>query len=185
MDSGLRVVGFTFSNHCESTLNAEVSNAKLQTQRSLLSELLAIHAVGDISTHSDSQSNDSEDDREDDEDVGTEPAPIVQADTFGAQSDPIPIPCPDAGVFFRSLANQRAKDAYRRLILQRQFEQMYYKQKQQLKFQVQQRILIQQQRRLQDLRQQQNQPAATQHQSGQEHAVAVQTRGPNVTVPVY
>ncbi|GIL91023.1 hypothetical protein Vretimale_9470 [Volvox reticuliferus] len=179
MDSGLRVVGFTFSNHCESTLNAEVSNAKLQTQRSLLSELLAIHAVGDISTHSDSQSNDSEDDREDDEDVGTEPAPIVQADTFGAQSDPIPIPCPE------SLANQRAKDAYRRLILQRQFEQMYYKQKQQLKFQVQQRILIQQQRRLQDLRQQQNQPAATQHQSGQEHAVAVQTRGPNVTVPVY
>ncbi|GLI60661.1 hypothetical protein VaNZ11_002861 [Volvox africanus] len=180
MDSGLRVVGFTFSNHCESTLNADVSNAKLQTQRSLLSELLAIHAVGDDSIHSDSQSDDSEDDDcADDEDVGTEAAPVVRADTFGAQSNPIPIPCPE------SLANQRVKDAYRRLIYQRQIEQMYYQHQQQLHIQAQQEILIQQQRRLRNLRQQRNQPAAPEHQSGQERAVAVQARGPNATVPVY
>lgn len=97
MDSSLRIVGFTFSNHGESTLNVEISNAKLQTQRSLLSELLAIHAVGDEGLNSDSESQDSEDDDDENEySSGTAPAQVVRTDTYGAQrTAPIPIPCPE------------------------------------------------------------------------------------------
>ncbi|GLC43242.1 hypothetical protein PLESTB_001495000 [Pleodorina starrii] len=173
MDKGLRVVGFTFSNHGESTLNAEVSNAKLQTQRSLLSELLAIHA-SDEGFSIASESQDSTDD-EDDEYV-EEPTPVARADTF-VRSQPITIPCPE------SLARQRAKDAYRRLVDQRRVEHLYYQQQQQLQYQAQQQLLLQQQQRLR-LQQQQLQAAAPKHEAGQGHN-NVQSRGHTSTVPVY
>jgi hypothetical protein len=95
MDKGLRVVGFTFSNHGESTLNAEVSNAKLQTQRSLLSELLAVHAMGSGGLSSDSEDDGSSEEEDDDDyDVGAEEPAPVQMELL-RRSSPISIPCPE------------------------------------------------------------------------------------------
>ncbi|KAG2496240.1 hypothetical protein HYH03_005838 [Edaphochlamys debaryana] len=140
---GLTVHGFSCSNDA-STLGSEAasdnigSNHKLQTQRSLLSELLAIHACEEDQGLSDDDSNsDSEDD-----DACHEPEPVVRQESQGLgseKSEPIRIPVSE------SFANQRAKDAYRRMMYQRQVEALHHQQQQQLAYQQQQQHLLRQQ----------------------------------------
>ncbi|KAG2444866.1 hypothetical protein HXX76_001604 [Chlamydomonas incerta] len=138
-----RVVGFSAT---EAPLQQEVAHevCKLQTQRSLLSEMLSQYAQE--GEYSESEVDD-EDSYSEDEDAG---APIVRQDTGSsmepARSSAIPIPCGE------SFANQRAKDAYRRMMYQRQVEQLYHQQQQQAQ---QQQIALAQQRQQAYLMQQQ------------------------------
>ncbi|PNH10787.1 hypothetical protein TSOC_002424 [Tetrabaena socialis] len=171
-DSEKRVVGFDTSPE-ECTLNTEAGVCKMQTQRSLLSELLALQALGD-GDDSDSGEDTETEVEEDDHEVE---APVQ--DTSGLRSsEPVSIPWPCAG-----RSEDKAKDAYRRLVCARQVEQLHIQQQQQQLYQQQQQQLALQQRQRQHmlLQQQQllqqrqgvqptNQVAQGQHFGGQAHA---------------
>ncbi|KXZ55342.1 hypothetical protein GPECTOR_3g473 [Gonium pectorale] len=147
MDLGLyqppaRVVGFTYSHpERDSTLNcSETATSKLVTQRSLLSELLAAQLLGGDEDEERSGSYDDEETGSDEDVEDPANAPPARQSTYGqlmpSPSEPISIPCSG------SMANQRVKDAYKRLLHQRQMEQLY--QQQLLRLQ-QQRLAQQQQ----------------------------------------
>ncbi|GFR48201.1 hypothetical protein Agub_g10018 [Astrephomene gubernaculifera] len=180
MDKSLLVpaiVGFTFSNHGESTLTAEVSTAKLRTQRSMLSELLAHSTEGEDPSGSDSEESDEGEDATF-EAGGDEGASVIrQSACMFQRSEPITIPCG------ASLANERVKDAYRRLLYQRQVQQLYYQQQQQLQYQAQQQALMLQQRRLAQTQQQQGPQAVC--QPPPQGAMTSRARGATGVVPVY
>ncbi|KAG2448569.1 hypothetical protein HYH02_006460 [Chlamydomonas schloesseri] len=153
-----RVVGFSAT---EAPLQHEATHevCKLQTQRSLLSEMLSQYAQD--GEYSESEVDDEES-YSDDEDAGVS---IVRQDTGSsmepARSEPIAIPCAE------SFANQRAKDAYRRMMYQRQVEQLYQQQQQQVQ---QQQIALAQQRQQAYLAQQQRVQQAQAQARGQGRA---------------